>query len=218
MVAHGITSHGSAPEGSLNAGKMLLRLLTSATLLNESDKAILASALTWLEDDYGKPFGIDADDLYFGKTTATNGLMQTEDGCLVMSFDIRYGSVSAPEWVEKNVQTSIRLGNFTPINEENRPGFRIPAEAPTARALTKAYSMVSGDETTKPMHSGGGTYARHLKNAFSCGCEAPYKRKVLNLPQGHGDIHQSDESISVEGLMESILLFTTMLLSLDETL
>ena len=81
-----------------------------------------------------------------------------------------------------------------------------------------AYRMVSEDYISQVMHSGGGTYARHLKHAFSCGCEAPYKRKKLDLPQGHGDIHQSDESISIEGLMESITLFTTMLFSLDETL
>lgn len=218
LSATGITAHGSMPKGSLNAGKVLLTLLAQCKTLPQSDRDILTHALGFLSKDYGEPFGIAADDPYFGKTTATNGIFSTLDGVLSMSFDIRYGSVSSPEAVESSVRSAMAKGNFTAYREENRPGFRIDENEPTAKALIGAYRAVSGDDKSSVIYSGGGTYARHLKNAFSCGCEAPYLRKKLDLPQGHGDIHQSDESISIEGLLESILIFTVMLLSLDETL
>ena len=217
LSAQGITAHGSMPKGSLNAGKLLLSLLVECQSLPMQDRDILSSALRFLEKDYGEPFGIAAEDAYFGKTTATNGIFSTIDGILSLSFDIRYGSVSSPDFVEASVREAIEKANFTPYREENRPGFRIDENEPTALALIDAYRTVSGDKDSAVIYSGGGTYARHLKNAFSCGCEAPYLRKKLDLPQGHGDIHQSDESISIEGLLESILLFTVMLLSLDET-
>ena len=218
LFAQGITAHGSMPKGSLNAGKLLLSVLTQCSSLPQSDVAILKGALSFLEKDYGEPFGIAAEDKYFGKTTATNGIFSTLDGILSLSFDIRYGSVSSPEFVEKSVRESILNANFTPYREENRPGFRIDENEPTAIALINAYRAVSKDLNSSVIYSGGGTYARHLKNAFSCGCEAPYLRKELDLPKGHGDIHQSDESISIEGLLESILLFTVMLIELDASL
>ena len=218
VSATGITAHGSMPKGSLNAGKVLLSLLVKCETLPQNDREILKGALSFLEKDYGEPFDIAAEDPYFGKTTATNGIFSTLDGILSLSFDIRYGSVSSPEFVESAVRNAISQANYTPYREENRPGFRIDENEPTAKALISAYRAVSGDNDSSVIYSGGGTYARHLKNAFSCGCEAPYLRKKLDLPQGHGDIHQSDESISIEGLLESILIFTVMLLSLDETL
>ena len=216
LTAYGITAHGSAPASSLNAGKLLLKVLLDCPSLSAQDKQILSGAYHFLSADYGEPFGIDAEDPYFGKTTATNGMFSTKDGILSLSFDIRYGASSAPDWVEACVRTSISEHGFTPYREENRPGFRIPEDEPTAQALIEAYRTVSGDHTSKVIYSGGGTYARHLKNAFSCGCEAPYLTHDLGLPQGHGHIHQSDESIAIEALLESIKLLTVMLLSLDE--
>lgn len=217
LVAHGVTAHGSAPEGSDNALKRLLRALTACPEIGASDRNLLSAVRTWLEDDYGHPFGIAAEDACFGPTTATNGMVRTTDGRLELSFDIRYGTTLSADEVEKKVHAAIRRAGFEVFDQNNRPGFAIPEDEPDAVALIEAYRQVSGKTDSRIMYSGGGTYARHLRHAFSCGCEAPYLHRDLHLPQGHGDLHQSDESISIDGLLESVKLFTVMLLDLDAT-
>ncbi|MBP5209434.1 MAG: Sapep family Mn(2+)-dependent dipeptidase [Clostridia bacterium] len=216
LTARGVTAHGSMPAGSLNALKVLLRVLTACPALG-ADRHLLARVRAWLEDDWGAPFGIACDDPEFGPTTATNGVVATADGRLSLSFDVRYGTSLASADVEAALTSAFARAGFRITKMHNSPGFSIPRDEPDAVALIEAYRQLSGDADSPVIYSGGGTYARHLTHAFSCGCEAPYLHRDLDLPQGHGGIHQSDESISVEGLLESIALFTAMLVDLDAT-
>lgn len=217
LNARGITAHGSAPEGSVNALKLLLRALTACPEIGSYDRAQLAAVRTFLEDDYGRAFGIVSEDPHFGRTTATNGMVRVTEGFLALSFDIRYGTTYSADEIEKRVQSAVTRAGFTVFDVNNRPGFSIPEDEPDAMALIGAYRQVSGDSESRVIYSGGGTYARHLRHAFSCGCEAPYLHRDLGLPQGHGGLHQSDEAISVDGLIESVKIFAAMLIDLDET-
>ena len=75
--------------------------------------------------------------------------------------------------------------------------------------MIEVYRSLSGQDA-KPFYSGGGTYARHLTNAYSIGVSVPYIPKKLTFSRGHGDIHQSDESVSLDALIESFSVATLM--------
>ena len=94
-------------------------------------------------------------------------------------------------------------------------GAMVDPESPLSPALGDVYRAVSGDEEAKPYLSGGGTYARKLVNAFSIGTAAPWKQVDALLPEGHGGAHQSDEAISLPGLLEAIALNVMMLIEGD---
>ena len=218
LSAKGVTAHGSMPEGSLNAAKLLCRALLACQSICAADREILSAYAQILSDDYGASLGIDSVDPHFGKTTATCGMVSVREGRLGFTLDIRYGTVMSGDAVESAVAEKLSSLGLAAEWGENREGFSISEDSPAAKALMDTYRQLSGQTQLRPIYSGGGTYARHLKNAFSMGCEAPYKKKSLPMQAGHGEVHQSDEQISLEGLLESIRLFTVMLLSVSSSI
>ena len=84
-----------------------------------------------------------------------------------------------------------------------------------ADAMLDVYKQISGDEDAKPAYISGGTYSRHLKNAFSIGNYAPYKAVKPDFPEGHGSYHQPDETIDIEALIESIKIIILFILECD---
>ena len=79
------------------------------------------------------------------------------------------------------------------------------------------YRTLTGDANAKPYYSAGGTYARHLKNAFSVGTSLPgYPTPKMRV--GHGGEHQPDECINVEGLVGATLMTLAMAAGLLDTL
>ena len=210
LTARGLTSHACMPDGSVNAMCLISRLLSDLDALDASDRAVFASVTELLQTVHGEAFGIDCDDPYFGKVTSANGIVSlTEQGRLRVSFDIRYGSASDGDEVEASVRRTLAERGFSVVFAENSKGFRIDENAPASRGMIEVYRSLSGQDA-KPFYSGGGTYARHLTNAYSIGVSVPYIPKKLTFPRGHGDIHQSDESVSLDALIESFSVATLM--------
>lgn len=218
LSVRGVSAHASRPDGSINAAKRACDLLLEVPGFDAADREILKNASALLSTVHGEAFGIEQDDAYFGRVTAANGIARIEDGHLVLTFDIRYGTTSDPERLVDAVRTSLACAGFDMISFENRPGFRLDEENPTARALLDTYRTLSGESEARPYYSGGGTYARHLKNAYSIGCAVPYIRGNREFAPGHGDIHQSDESIYTDALIESIAMTAAMTVAAENTI
>ena len=133
---------------------------------------------------------------------------------LSFTLDIRYGTVLDTVEMLSSVEKTLQNAGFTLAEvRENKAPFRLSEDSPEARAMLSVYRAISGDEKAKPYYSGGGTYARHLPNAFSVGCAVPYLQGDLAFPAGHGEAHQSDECIFVDALIESAVMITMMSLA-----
>ena len=64
----------------------------------------------------------------------------------------------------------------------------------------------------------GGTYARHLKNAFSVGIKAPLAdapAKKPDMPAGHGGDHEKDECIVLEDFFRAVRILIHMIIECD---
>ena len=135
------------------------------------------------------------------------------DRRLSLSFDCRYGTSWEPERLVSAIEEKLRRIGWTCRLHENSPGYQIPGDAPLLRKLLAAYETATGTEGARAYLSAGGTYARHLKNAFSMGdtnCPHPFA-----VPAGHGHAHQPDEMISLAGLLDSTAILTEMILACD---
>jgi succinyl-diaminopimelate desuccinylase len=202
LSAKGLTSHACVPDGSINAAWILAGLLSSLKTIAVSDKTVFATLAGLLGTVHGEALGVVCDDPYFGKVSAANGIVKMKDGHLQFSLDIRYGSASDGAELEGKVRDTIESSGFSIVFLSNDEGFRIDENAPASKGMLEVYSALSGGET-KPFYSGGGTYARHLKNAYSIGVSVPYIKKKMTFSPGHGGIHQSDEAVSLDALVES---------------
>ncbi len=217
LETEGIPAHASTPEKSKNAFRMALSVLVQCPSLDAGDKAICRTLLSLLQDDYGTGLGIAHNDTHFGRLTATNGIItMSEKGGIKMSFDVRYGAEISAEALEHRVQatvTSLGMG-YTLDIVSNDEGFHLSDNLPYTAELVRLCSEAKG-APCETYVMGGGTYARHLTNAYSIGTSVDYKGEKPNLPEGHGSVHAPDEYVSVAGLCEGASLFAAMLSACD---
>ena len=84
--------------------------------------------------------------------------------------------------------------------------------------MIHTYKALTGQDEVHPIYMSGGTYARYLPCAFSIGTELDMGGPRLPMPMGHGECHQSDECISIDGFMASIKMLTCMILAIDKAI
>lgn len=215
--AKGITGHAAWPDGSENALKKFAHTMKNDERLSDVDKRICENVCEILADDYGTALGISHTDSVFGRLTCTNGIVTTVDGKLRMSLDVRHG-ISADGY---NILETVKrktAGMWNVIFSSISPGYNIDDGTPIAIALRNAYAAVSGDKPAEGKKCSGGTYARHLKNAFSVGTVMYCHSPKLDFPAGHGGVHQPDEAIYIDGFLESIKTLVCMIMEIDAIL
>ena len=205
LTATGITAHASIPDGSVNAAARACDLLLSLPELGDCDRAVLTRAADLLSGVHGEPFDLVCEDPYFGPVTTVNGVVSTDGGRLVLSFDFRYGTAVPAKKVEEQIDKTLARVGFDLVSIENDEGFRLPENEPAAKTVLATYRALSGDESAASYYSAGGTYARHLKNAFSTGTSLP-GYPILKMRPGHGGEHQKDECVNVDALLGAILV------------
>ena len=215
----GLSQHASQPEGSMNAAWMAAKLLKDLKGIGENDREVLKTAEYLLDGYYGEHFNISHTDSVFGKLTCTNGMVDITDGMLRYSYDIRCGTENDIDKMLENIKGTLEKFDCKFILHECEKGFLLPrGESRFLPVIEGVYREVSGISDAEGFVMSGGTYCRRLKNAFSIGTCAPYKNSKPEMPAGHGGAHQSDESITVDGLLEAIKLLTLMVVELDKTL
>ncbi len=210
LSAQGVASHAAHPEGSVNAVWVLADALKDCTALCENDRAILTRMVSLLAKTDGSTLDIAFSDA-LGALTAANGIVRTENGKVSLSFDVRFGMSKTCDEVLQTVRQTVQ-SDWTVKNVEMTDGFLLDKDGELGKALLEVYHTLAGSTEAQPFTMGGGTYARHLKNAYSVGTQAPYRyKRPEGLPDGHGGAHQADEFVCIEAFLESIKLLTCML-------
>ncbi len=215
VVFTGLSSHAAHPEHSVNAGFKAVNALKDIKALCENDRQILNELYMALEGYDGKYFGLESEDEYFGKLTCANGIVDLRDGKAFVTFDVRYGCVYTNEEIRNFVMKQTDKWDIAVANDSK--GYNHNG-SPLADAMLDAYKYLSGDKNASVEYISGGTYSRHLKNAFSIGNYAPYKAVKPDFPEGHGSYHQPDETIDIEALIESIKIIILFILECDAIL
>ncbi len=172
--------------------------------LCEGDRAQLAIAARLLSDGRGTAFGVAGSDGGFGENTCCNGIAAMEGDRMELHFDFRISGGSDAEKAAETIRRAVEETGWEVAAMTYRAGFMLPEDSEEVRRILAACERVSGRTGLRPYYSGGGTYASHLKNAYSIAAVADY----LPLPepplaQGHGDEHQPDETVSRAAYLES---------------
>ena len=216
LRAEGVTAHAASPAGSVNAVALLTASLCSCEALSENDKSILSAAAKASSDHYGSGVYINAEDEETGKLTCVCGLASTEERRLKLRFDIRVCRASNREKMESGFTRFCLDHGFDMTVLRYSSGYFLPLDDPRLNALLDAYKEVTGNFDAKPFVMGGGTYARHLKNAIPFG--PGMRNKPKWLPAGHGGSHQPDEAIGTDDLMKAIKIYILAVLRADKEL
>jgi succinyl-diaminopimelate desuccinylase len=192
LSIHGKAAHGSTPGIGVNAGVQLLDVLG-----DHYQYQPFQTLAKQYSDVYGKKLGLYVKTKLMGVTTFNVGLMSYKEGQLTMTVNYRY-----PETVKiKEVISELKkISPFKVKQSYDSPLLFIDPQSPMVKTLVKVYQQETGDNKTKPMTIGGGTYAKEAKNTLAFGSKFP----------GRNDfIHENDEKIDLIDYTRSISIYAS---------
>ncbi|MBR5452436.1 MAG: Sapep family Mn(2+)-dependent dipeptidase, partial [Clostridia bacterium] len=215
--ALGVAKHAAYPKGSVNAAAKAAELLSDCPSLSDSDRNILYSVARFFSCYYGEGLGIQHNDDDFGPLSAANGMVKVNDGKLCVSIDIRYGASFEAEELEARLSSTLAENGWRIAELTNSPGFSTDKNSRIPGIMESIYNEITGLNRRTHILSGG-TYARHLKNAFSVGVKAPSpdgSGKMLEMPEGHGGEHGRDECIVLDEFFRAVRIIINMIIECD---
>ncbi|MEG1996921.1 MAG: Sapep family Mn(2+)-dependent dipeptidase, partial [Clostridiales bacterium] len=190
ITASGIAAHASTPQLGNNAVTMLLRFLSGLPFAPTGAAAFIAKLNKLYADDCaGSTLGIQASDIY-SNLTAVPSIIEIADGAGKLTTDCRFPVTHTVADYQRKITLIAQNEGLRLSNLQSKEPLFLPADSPIVRALLNIYQSYTGD-LSAPLVSGGGTYARTMKNFIAFGAE---------FPGENCRIHQSDEFISCDQL------------------
>jgi len=188
LEATGVAGHAKSPHKADNAIFKMVNILRE-----KFPDCELLEALCLFNLDATKNFGIDEFCPFSGKTTLNFACVDYEEGDkdLTITLDLRMPKTLNKDDVIARIQK--RLDGFKPIFESKitelayQKHLCVDLESPYIKTLIKAYQDTTGDVTTTPRQTGGGTYARRMPNAVAFGTTFPgQETNIHNINEGTG--------------------------------
>lgn len=213
IEARGKTAHAAMPESGVSAINVLISYLTENSLTDNSPVFELLKNATG--EYLGNTLGIAAQDESFGYVTCIGGIISVRNGNIIQDFNIRHLPATPYNEVAAAIESAVSAvgGRVTVITSSK--GYSVSADDKRIKALTEACESVLGTEC-KPYTTGGGTYARWLKNTVAFGSAIASERNYLGSERGNA--HQRDEYISEKELFTGMEIYSKALGNLSEIL
>ena len=198
VTAKGIGGHSAYPEGRMNAIGILVRLF--ADLGENGPMKTLAAAVGTTFD--GSGLGCCCEDEISGPLTCNMGLLRLEDGVWRGTLDLRC-PVTA-DLSELTRQVTAHLPGFRVELTERKEPHHVPPDSELVCAVLAAYEEETGRKGT-PEATGGGTYAKVLKQGVAFGAQFPDQPDLA---------HQPNEYVEIDRMLLAVKIYANVLLRL----
>ena len=219
LDAKGAAVHASTPKRGIHAGGIAAELLLACPSLGENDLGILADVRPILTECLGGPFGIACRDDDFKDLTTVVTVVALENGRLQFTGCLNYSTrQDAVLLWDAMAEKYAAIGFHGRRLDDNRGFLHEGEDLKIIDLLNDIYLDLHGAQDMRVYVTYGGTYARMLRNAYAVGIEVPFTARPEDYPAGHGLVHQPDECVSIEALLNGVEMLAMMLLALDKTL
>jgi succinyl-diaminopimelate desuccinylase len=197
--AGGKAAHGSWPYGGDSAAIRTLRFLAEIAPLSSVEAY---EELFERPHIAGQGLGIAGSDEPSGDLTANLGIIETVDGKVRMTINVRYpvtwdGDANRAK-CEKHLAELKQPWTLASMSDSKPLYF--PLDHPLVTAVVEAYQSETGDNK-KPGVMGGGTYARAVPNSVAIGTGW----------LGDGPAHETDERIALTSLSKMARIYVRIL-------
>jgi len=194
LVAKGKAAHAMVPEKGVNA---ILRLAEALVKTGE-DGSLLRFLVEKGSDPFGAPIFGDVADEMSGKLKFNVGLADFKPGLQTVGIDIRFPVTYAKEKVDQALEAAgrqygVRVEQFDYL----RPVY-IDVNTPLVQSLMQAYQEVTGDMESKPIATGGATFARSMDHIIAFGALMPGAAKTE---------HQPNECVAIADLKKAMEIY-----------
>ena len=198
VTAEGIPGHSAYPEGRRNAIGMMLLLLREMGVTGALKT--LADAVGMEHD--GASLGCACSDEISGALTCNMGILHIKDGKVTASLDLRCPVAADLSALTNAIRA--HLPGFNVDSLEIKEPHHVPADSKLVRSLLDSYTEVTG-EPAAPHATGGGTYAKVLKQGVAYGAAFPEDEDLA---------HQANEYIRVSQMVKAMKIYAAALMKL----
>ena len=173
IIFEGKSCHGSTPELGVNAA------LTCLGILGEFYKIESVFKIAHnLKDTTGKKFDCYTHSKLLGDSTYCVGMINYENGKLSFTVNFRYGETTNNQFIMQKFDEF--FGTKSTMREPS-PIVLFNPKSVLVKTLLKAYRSETKDRT-KPLTTGGGTYAKHAPNTIAFGALFPGRVSTMHEP------------------------------------
>lgn len=198
VTAEGIPGHSAYPEGRRNAIGMMLLLLKALGV--KGAFATLADAVGMQSD--GAALGCACADDVSGALTCNMGILHLENGVITCTLDMRVPITADLDALEANAKAA--LPGFHAEAVEKKEPHHVPAESELVSSLLAAYHEETG-LPAEPQSTGGGTYAKVLRQGVAFGAAFPDDEDLA---------HQAGEYVYLTKMLTATKIYANALIRL----
>lgn len=198
----GKAAHGSVPWEGINAGLIAINYLGEYYKVKE-----LKHAYKCFSDDKGKGLHADAYSPDMFDNSLNIGIISYENDKFHMVANFRYVNTADLKKIKLNIikyatPLLITFQGFSDI-------LYYPLDSVLVSTLLKAYQDETGDLESKPVATGGGTYAKEADNVVAFG---------MQFPGWDSKMHSPGESTTEEALYKGMAIYARAIVELGKKL
>ena len=199
VFSAGIPAHGAHPEKGYNAVSALFEVLKDIEVKNEELKGLVTffDKFVKMETD-GESFGVKCTDGETGELTLNLGKINLENNELEIWIDMRVPVKIELDKIEETIKKNTEdYGYEFELYSKSKPLY-VPKDSFLVSTLMNIYKELTGDNDAQPVAIGGGTYAKHAKNAVAFGAL---------LPDQEDRMHQRDEYLEISKIDKLLQIY-----------
>ena len=204
ITIKGKSAHAMEPEKGRNAAVYLAKFLQTV-LTSGQDKQFVDFVVTVFDSDhYGSALKLNFEDEMSGPTTLNPGIINFDVNGASIEVSMRYSVTYPFEEKITLAQTELQSYSFTLDVAGNSTPHYVSEDDELIQTLLEVYRKYSGD-FSKPLSTGGGTYARVMKKGVAFGMLFPGEPDVA---------HQADEFVVIENLVKAAAIYAEAIVKL----
>ncbi len=204
LQATGKAAHGSRPYGGDNAAIRIARFLKDSVPYTQEAEYDDFFAVMHIG---GNGIGIAGSDEPSGPLTCNLGIIQTVDGMIRLTLNVRYPVTFKGEDLRHRVEAALSKlsGLYRLADMSDSKPLYFPLEHPMVQVICDVYESETGEKVS-PGVMGGGTYARAVPNTVAIGTGW----------EGDGPAHETDERIKIDHVIKMSRIYAHIMLRLAE--
>ena len=193
MTVKGISAHGAHPEMGVNAITIMMDFLGMLEFTNDGVNDFIEFYNKYIGKELnGKSFGCLLEDELSGQTVLNVGMIDMDTKAGRITINIRYPISFGEDDIYNGIDEACSKYDIGIIKKTSHDPLFISEESELVRKLMQSYRDCSGDESSRPLIIGGGTYARRFDDFVAFGGK---------FPGGEDVEHQKNEYIKKEELL-----------------
>lgn len=194
LVVQGKSVHSMLADTGVNAVVRLAEAMVSAG----KRSPLLDFIATQANDPHGFAIFGDAKDDVSGNLTFNVALAKFTKDTQEIGIDIRFPVTMPKEQVDAALSKAAKPYGITVTEYDYLHPLYLQTDSDLVRSLMQAYQEVTGDTTTKPIASGGATFARSMDNIVAFG---------PTLPGGDVSEHEANEHIGIADIQVAMEIY-----------